>query len=240
MTYFMEVLPDPDFKIMPSGVRSVSGTAGQGFVSIKLSEKRPELLDRTLTGKPIWRTQGQHLWYANFRYNPMTYAQFAPINAFLTQRRNGLLPFYVSLPQYKTSKDPTFATWLTSTSVSDINTPYSSAGVHTLIIDWSGVTGYPYFGDLFTVTDPTDSLHTKAYMVSRVETEADYNELGSPGAGNIRLHFTPALQRKTSTLATINFYNPLLRVTLDSEVQEYSLDSDNLYEFSFKVKEAVQ
>ena len=55
----------------------------------------------------------------------------------------------------------------------------------------------PQPGDMFTITDTNDSLHTKAYRVTRVMTNADYHSglHSQPTTAQRIIYFTPSLQR---------------------------------------------
>lgn len=245
MATFLEVLPDPDFKINDAGIESASGTAGQGFANIKLAAEGRDFFDRTISGKLIHRRGAQNKWTVNLAYNPLTEEEFRPIKAFLLHRQSRGGSFYISLPQYKSPKDATFKDYVVSTSYSNITTTTAYTGGETSIVvtnsEWSGdtytTTGLPYFGDLFTIEDSDDSLHSKVYMVSRVETPGQSET--TPGAGNIRIHFSPGLNRAVSSGSILNFSSPLMRVYLTEDVQEYKLDHTNLYSYSVKLTEAL-
>ena len=73
----------------------------------------------------------------------------------------------------------------------------------------------PVPGDLFTISG-ANSNHKKAYMVTRVETSADY-ETGTtqPASTQVRIHFTPGLARSIVTGDDFVFHNPLIKVILD-------------------------
>ena len=98
---------------------------------------------------------------------------------------------------------------------------------------------------MFTITDDYDSLHTKAYRVTRVMTSAlywtgltgsdipDVNETDERG-----IYFTPNLQRGIKDEAIINYTNPQIRVILKNDVQEFSLGTNNLYTFGLQLQEA--
>jgi hypothetical protein len=104
--------------------------------------------------------------------------------------------------------------------------------------------GSPTPGDLFTVSDTGASNHTKAYMVTRVETTTDYKSTEArPTENQVRIHFTPGLSKNINakdagTDYKLNFYNPLVRVVLPKALHQYSLDVNNLYKYSLKVEEA--
>ncbi len=52
------------------------------------------------------------------------------------------------------------------------------------------------------------------------------------------VYFTPPLQRDVAQGAGCDFGNPNIRVILKSDVQSYSLGTNNLYQFSLKLEEA--
>ena len=120
-------------------------------------------------------------------------------------------------------------------------TVLATAGSTSLLIDGlSSSSGDPSPGDMFTITDSNDSNHTKTYRVTQVETNAagTYAGLPQPSVSERIIHFVPGLQKNTFNDAVINFHNPLMRVTLSSDVQQYSLDVQGLYTFSLKLEEA--
>lgn len=246
MAKFLDILPDPEYKISDGGLEdSINGTAGQGFAALKLSQYNPVQYDRTITGRLVSRKTAHSKWMLDVRYNPMTKEEFRPVYSFLINKKNSLVPFYIALPQYKLPKNTLFSAFVESTSYSNTTVnAATAAGTTTLVITnsaWSGndysTTGLPTFGDIFTITDSSDSLHTKMYMISRVETFATYES--QPPTGTIRLHITPGLQRKVASGSVVNFSNPLLKVVNMSDIQEYSLGNDNLYEFSLRLEEAL-
>ena len=59
-----------------------------------------------------------------------------------------------------------------------------------------------------------------------------------PDADERIVYFTPSLQRSVSDNAQINYNQPLIRVILKSDVQSYSLGTNNLYSFSLNLEEA--
>tara|TARA_Y100001972_G_scaffold120536_1_gene163257 strand:+ start:2336 stop:3202 length:867 start_codon:yes stop_codon:yes gene_type:complete len=282
-TSFLDILPDPNNKIGTGGESNASGTAGPGFASIRFTSEAPIMKTMTNSGRVVSRAIVGHQWKIALTYNPLTRAEFEPINGFLMSRRGGLVPFFLSLPQYRVPQDSTFATYVASNvirvnleadallignSYSIANTSgttfasigaaaetvgtvftatgrsgsgivNASAGSTSFLIDGMSSSD-PKAGDLFTITDSADSNHTKAYMVTRIETNSTYNTATSPQPASTErvLHFTPGLQRAVSDNSVINFHNPKIRVLMTSDVQEYSLNVDNLYSFSLNLEEA--
>ena len=124
---------------------------------------------------------------------------------------------------------------------SGTGTVLATAGSTSLLIDGlSSSSGDPSPGDMFTITDSNDSNHTKTYRITQVETNATgtYAGLPRPSASERIIHFVPGLQKNTFNNSIINFHNPLMRVTLSSDAQQYSLDVKGLYSFSLKLEEA--
>ena len=130
---------------------------------------------------------------------------------------------------------------------------YIKAGQDNILTTFSGYNpstqGAPKPGDFFTVEDTEDTLHTKLYKVTRVETPSLYEDaIVDPSTTSlpsyavsskgIRIYFTPKLQRDLYADALIKFYDPQPRVILKNDVQEYSLNNENLYSFSLALEEA--
>lgn len=220
---FLNILPDPNYKIGQAGESNASGSAGPGFASIKLSSQAPIMRDRTNSGRLVSRSAAYHRWEVDISYNPMTRAEFDPVYAFLLEKQGSLKPFYVSLPNYLSGA--------TNTSV----TSAASAGSSTLLINTTNCS----VGDMFHIQDSADSAHTKAYKVVRVEDSSTYSTLlGTPGTGKQRLHIIPPLQKSVTSGSIVNFTAPLIRVIQSGDVNEYSLNTNNLYSFSLKLEEA--
>ena len=241
---FQNILPDPNNSIAYDG-SATSGntglTAGPGFKSIKFSSSAPIQVSRSNSGRLITRGIAGHKWSINITYNPMTRDNFEPIYSFLLQRKGRLNPFYVQLPNQYTSRSSTFNTHLGSNTIY-VKTAHN-AGVEVMLQDGHHASTYatqPQPGDMFTITDSEDSLHTKAYRVTRVTNYDDYLTGSRPGQSNGEryVYFTPNLQRAVSDNSTVVYTNPKIRVILNKDVQEYSLGTNNLYTFSLSLDEA--
>ena len=236
---FTNILPDPNNAIGEAG--QSGGTAGPGFASVKLASEHKMMNTRTNSGRLISREISGHKWNIDLSYNPMTRDEFEPVYSFLLQKRGSLTPFFVSLPQYKAPRNSTFATFVASNSMTTVGN--TSSGNTNLMITHASfdkdTKGTAKPGDIFTITDSSDSNHTKAYQVTRVEHDADYlSGTTAPTATQLRVHFVPALQRTVYQGATVVFNDPKFRVVLKNDIQEYDLNTDNLYDFSLKLEEA--
>ena len=115
----------------------------------------------------------------------------------------------------------------------------ATAGSTSILVDGFGTTvgRDPRPGDMFTISDASDTSHLKMYKVTQVETNAVYNST-QPATAERIIHFMPGLQKQTLNNSVLNFHNPLMRVVLASDVQQYDLNTNNLYSFSLKLEEA--
>lgn len=249
---FSNVLPDPQYGIDSAGLdynykintaNELVGKLGQPFAQVKLASIMPTESDKTINGRLISRVKAYHKWDIQISYNPMTKEDFSPVYRFLMQRRGSLKPFEVILPQHRRPQNTQFATNVTDVArvvatngpmlrgASNIDVSYS---LWTVADDYSA--GLPTPGDIFTVLDDVDSLHTKTYMVTRVETTLDYKD--KPADTEIRLHFTPGLQREITSDTFLEFSDPKIQVVQKQNTQEYDLNTEDLYSFSIRLEEA--
>lgn len=240
---YLNTLPDPNNPIGESGQPLVTGSKGPGYASVKLASEHKMMNTRTNSGRLVSRELSGHKWNIDISYNPMTREEFDPIYSFLLQKRGSLTPFFVSLPQYKEPRDTTFATFVASNTFT--MAAAAAAGTTTILVTHPSYNkdtkGKALPGDIFTITDDSDSNHKKVYQVTRIETNADYESgTTAPSASQLRVHFVPALQRSVAsgTGSDVEFNNPKFRVVLSSDVQEYNLNTQNLYSFSLKLEEA--
>jgi len=236
-TSFQNILPDPNNAIGTAG--QVGGSAGPGFASLDFSSQSNTQLSRTNSGRVITRSTGAHNWNIQVKYNPMTRDQFEPIYSFLLEKGR-LTPFFMQLPNQYTSRNANFATF-TSTNTPTASGSHNRGGDFMLQAGHSGTEATsPQPGDMFTITDPNDSLHTKAYRVTRVMSNGTYHTglHSAPTSTQRIVYFTPKLARTVNSGAGIDYHQPLIRVMLKSDVQSYSLGTNNLYQFSLNLEEA--
>jgi hypothetical protein len=245
---FLDTLPDPNNPIGDDG-RPV-GTDGPGFKSIKFTSQAPVQVSRTNSGRVITRQIAGHKWSVNITYNPMTRTQFEPVFSFLLQQKGRLNPFYVQLPNQYTARDSVFATHVASNTIT--NEFALTRGVNYMVQEGHHASNSPKPGDMFTITNSKDSLHTKAYRVTRVMTTGLYwagltgNDIPTDTEER-GIYFTPNLQRDVG-VTDVNgtdvgdgimvYHQPKIRVILNKDIQEYSLGTNNLYTFSLSLEEA--
>jgi len=244
-TSFLNILPDPNNPIGEGGEALATGSGGvlgPGFKSVKVSSSAPIQVSRTNSGRIITRSIAGHKWNINITYNPMTRDQFEPVFNFLLEKNGRLNPFYVQIPNQYTSRTSAFATRVeTSSNAPTTATTLNQGAKFMLQQNYTtdqAVT--PKTGDMFTITDTDDSLHTKAYRVTRVMTNADHHSglHSAPDTDQRLIYFTPNLQRPVGTGMKIIYHQPKFRVILNKDIQEYSLGTNNLYTFGLQLEEA--
>ena len=239
-TAFQNILPDPNNRISYSGSPAqgdAGSSLGPGWASVQLTSKQPVISNRTNSGRVISRALVGQKWEVNINYNELTKNEFMPIYTFLISKVGKLNPFFVALPQYQISQDSTFASGVAGGSNIAVNeTP--PAGRTFMMCSYSG-SGSPRPGDIFTVSDNNNTNHTKLYMITRTETNADYNtNVGSqPTTSQRRIHFTPSLTYSITSGSLLDFTSPLLRVANASDANQYQLKTNGLYSFNLKVEE---
>jgi len=239
-TSFLNILPDPNNPIGEAG--QAGGTDGPGFKSIKFSSKAPIQVSRTNSGRVITRSIAGHIWNIDIAYNPMTRDQFEPVFNFLLEKNGRLNPFYVQIPNQYTSRNSAFATRVeTASNAPTTATTLTQGAKFMLQKDYTTDQAVsPKTGDMFTITDTEDSLHTKAYRVTRVMTNADHHSglHSAPTTSQRLIYFTPNLQRPVGNNMDIIYHHPKFRVILKKDIQQYSLGTNNLYTFSLNLEEA--
>ena len=230
---FANRLPDPNYKITEAGENSNSGTAGPGFATVKFTANQPVSFSRTNSGRVTTRSIVGHHWSIGITYNPMTRDEFEPIYNFLLAKRGRLKPFFVALPQHATTRTTTSGTLSVQGTI-------TAGDSNFLVVGMDSLTGGLRPGDMFNFLDSGNSNHKKIYKVVRVADST--NKLSSDTALNTtderRLYVVPPVEKDVTDNSTITYASPLVRVVQKSDVQEYSLGTNNLYTFSLNLEEA--
>ena len=240
-TSFLDLLPSPDKPIGIAGqslATNSGGTAGPGYASVTFSSEAPIQLSRTNSGRVITRSIAGHKWNINITYNPMTRDEFEPIYSFLLEKNGRLNPFFIQLPQHILSRNTAFASL--NPTITTATTGSKGAGFILTAGHSTTEATQPQPGDMFVIQDSNDSLHTKAYRVTRVMGNSTYNSAlhSQPTTSQRIIYFTPHLQRDVAQGATCDFGGPNIRVILKNDVQSYSLGTNNLFQFSLNLEEA--
>ena len=256
-------LPDPDYRYTYWGADGAADATslanyddiGPGFASVKLTSDQKIMRSRTNSQRVLSRAVAGQKWDINIGYHEMTRAEFEPVNAFLLSRQGSLTPFFVSLPQYNTPRNTAWATvvdYAAANSGSFTVTGEHLAGVkrvtftvptivpaYTVGAAPSVITHIPAQGDIVNISDANDTNHTKAYMITAIETRnANYDgALNDSSADTLRITLNPPLARAISVSGRVIFRDPLFKVIMPKATQSYSLNTDNLYKFGLKLEE---
>ena len=242
-TSFLDVLPSPTKPIGTAG-QSLStgsgGTNGPGYASVTFSSEAPVQMSRTNSGRVITRAIAGHKWNIEIKYNPMTRDEFEPIYSFLLEKNGRLNPFFVQLPQNMSSRNSAFHTHQGSNNLTTASTVTKGANYMVQAGHSTTETTQPQPGDMFVIQDSNDSLHTKAYRVTRVMSNGTYNSAvhSQPTTSQRIVYFTPQIQRDVAQGAVCDYGGPLIRVIQKSDVQSYQLSTNNLFQFSLSLEEA--
>lgn len=245
-------LPDPAYKRHWSGgnVAGTQGDYGPGFASVKLTSDQKVMISRTNSQRVLAKAVGGQKWNIEIDYHPMTQVEFRPVGAYLQMKQGALTPFQVALPQYNT---PANTAWVTDLATKTFTAQgLQLAGATNIEIagnnSWASnyvaandptTTNIPLPGEMFTITDSSDSNHKKVYMITYVETYEIFHAVVTrpSSAAGLRLGVSPPLTKNVSSGATLNFLNPVFKVIMPTAIRSYSLNTDNLYKFSLKLEE---
>ena len=232
-TSFASRLPDPNFGVGEDGSSTNSTIVGPGFASVKITSTQPASFNRTNSGRVITRAIVAQYWSISLSYNPMTREEFEPVYNFLLEKRGRLKPFFVALPQNANTRTATSGTIRTQGTI-------TSGDTNFIVDNMDNVSGGLRPGDMINFADSNNSNHKKAYQVVRVHTSG--NKLASDSALNTsderRIYVVPPVEKDVTDNSTITYTNPLIRVVQSSDIQEYSLGTNNLYTFSLNLEEA--
>ena len=261
MTYSLSNrLPEPNYRYAYWGEGSSTASSaydddGPGFASVKLTSDQKIMMSRTNSQRVLAKAVAGQKWNIDIAYHEMTRNEFEPVNAFLLSRQGSLTPFFVSLPQYNTPRN---ADWDAVVDYAADNSGYftvteaHTAGskrvtftvptidpVYTVGSAGSVITHIPAQGDIVNISDSEDTNHTKAYMITAVETKNfNYDDtLNSSSVDTLRITLNPPLVRAVSSSGRVTFKDPLFKVIMPKATQSYSLNTDNLYKFGLKLEE---
>ncbi len=235
-TGYSRVLPDPYNPLTTAGQRT--GTRyGPGFASVVVGNADGGQVDRTNSGRVVSRSYGGSHLTAKITYNELTKADFEPVSSFILMRNCKINPFYVELPQYTLPDDATFASFCSSNTIT-LPTAHAAGLMYIIVGSTGTITGLPKPNSLINIVDSTNTNHTKAYMITRVETNTDYETtLGAPGSNKLRLSLHCPLSKASASGSTVIFLSPKMKCLLTNQ-WEYELSNDNLYNFGIQVEEA--
>lgn len=209
-------LPDPNNRISSAG-NTTSGSFGPGFSSVTLKSNQPVVSNKSNSGLSFRSVVRYHQWELDIRYNDLIKDDFNIVYPFLLERQQSQEAFFVELPQYGNAAAAT-KTINTVTSTSPGKNFVTVNNVNSIVM-----------GDMLDLINNNDSLHLKAYKVTKID------------ATNNRIFISPGLQRKITAgdVATVSFTRPRIRARVKGANLNYSVKANGLYSFSVNVEEAL-
>ena len=211
-------LPDPNNRISIAG-NTTSGSFGPGFSSVTLKSNQPVVSNKSNSGLSFRSIVKYHQWELDIKYNDLTKADFNIVYPFLLERQQTQEAFFVELPQYGNAVAAT----------QQVNTSSSlGAGRNQIPLIGTGINNIK-MGDMFDLINSNDSLHLKAYKVTKVNTTTN------------TIFFSPGLQRRCANgdTVTASFTRPRIRVRVKGAMLTYQVKANGLYTFSVNVEEAL-
>ena len=215
-------LPDPNNRISASG-DNASGSFGPGFASVTFKSNQPVISNKSNSGLSFRSVLRYHQWELDIKYNDLIEADFNIVYPFLVERQQSQEAFFVELPQYGNSAAGA------KTIVNTLSVATAAGKNQVQLNNVSSI----IVGDLFDLIDSFDSLHLKAYKVTRIDT------------ANNKIFFSPGLQRKIVSqnngggTVTANFTRPRIRARVKGANLDYQVKANGLYSFSVNVEEAL-
>ncbi len=211
-------LPDPNNRINIAG-NTTSGSFGPGFASVTLKSNQPVVSNKSNSGLSFRSIVKYHQWELDIKYNDLTKADFNIVYPFLLERQQTQEAFFVELPQYGNAVAATI----------QVNTSNTlGAGRNQIPLIGTAINNIN-MGDMFDLINSNDSLHLKAYKVTKVDTT------------NNKIFFSPGLQRRCTAgdTVTASFTRPRIRARVKGAVLTYQVKANGLYSFSVNVEEAL-
>lgn len=211
-------LPDPNNRISIAG-NTTAGSYGPGFSSVTLKSNQPVVSNKSNSGLSFRSIVKYHQWELDIKYNDLTKSDFNVIYPFLLERQQTQEAFFVELPQYGNAVAAT-------QSVNTGNT--LGAGRNQIPLTGNGINDIN-MGDMFDLINSNDSLHLKAYKVTKVNTTTN------------TIFFSPGLQRRVyaGDSVTVSFTRPRIRARVKGSTLTYQVKANGLYTFSVNVEEAL-
>jgi len=186
--------------------------------SASISSQQNTIVSTTTSGRRQARQIDGQRFRMTISFPPMTRTEFSPINAFIMKQRSQLESF--------TYSPPTISTPLgVASGVISVNGAIS-AGVTSVAIDGmaNSTTGVFKAGDYFRFTG-----QNKVYMVMA--------DVTSNGSGQGTLTFEPPLRTAVADNAILIYSNVDFTVSLISDVQEFNIGTENLFQYQIDVIE---
>ena len=193
------------------------------FMAINLKSNQKTLFSETDSGKTFRRqVQGQHFSFT-IQYQPMTRADFAPIQAFIMKQRSRKEDFTVTFPSYLNALGNETGTLLVNGSHAVADT--------TIAIDGFAGDG----AGRLKAGDFIKFAHDKVYMVVADVTS-------SSNAATVTIE--PPLRTALTNNSSVTYDSVPFTVHLQSDVQEFETtqndnDGNLLFRYEFDVIESL-
>jgi hypothetical protein len=192
-----------------------------GFSAVNFQVVSPTITTESFSGKVRRVGQGHQYYTFGVSFPPMTSYQFGPVAAFIARQFGQVDSWTVVLPELS---------YNTGQNAGSIGSPGSSAalsvGAKTMTV--TGMTPNRTqvlrAGDFFTFNN-----HTKVYMA--------VDDLNSNSSGQGALNFAGGLVAAVPQGIGLTTNAVRFTVILDGDVQEYTVGSGGMTNFSFKVRE---
>tara|TARA_Y100000310_G_scaffold54745_2_gene50165 strand:+ start:487 stop:1089 length:603 start_codon:yes stop_codon:yes gene_type:complete len=190
------------------------------FSSLIVQSVQPTFISRSISGRRQARqTHGQY-FKMTATYPPMTRAEFAPINAFITKQR-GRYESFSLIP-------PVLNAGLGSPAGTPLVNGASQTG-RTIVTDgWTTADTVVIFkaGDYLKFSN-----HDKVYTVTEDAT--------SDGSGDETISIEPALITSPADNSAITYTSVPFTVAMTTRVQEFSTGTSGLYEYELDLEEVI-
>ena len=193
------------------------------FMAINLKSSQKTLFSETDSGKTFRRQiQGQHFSFT-IQYQPMTRADFAPIQAFIMKQRSRKEDFTVTFPSYLNALGNETGTLLVNGSHAVADT--------TIAIDGFAGDG----AGRLKAGDFIKFAHDKVYMVVEDVTSS---------SNSATVTIEPPLREALANNSSVTYDSVPFKVYLTSDVQEFSTSSNDkngnlLFSYEFDVRESL-
>ena len=193
------------------------------FMAINLKSNQKTLFSETDSGKTFRRqVQGQHFSFT-IQYQPMTRADFAPIQAFIMKQRSRKEDFTVTFPSYLNALGNETGTLLVNGSHAVADT--------TIAIDGFAGDG----AGRLKAGDFIKFAHDKVYMVVEDVTSS---------SNSATVTIEPPLREALANNSSVTYDSVPFKVYLTSDVQEFSTSSNDkngnlLFSYEFDVRESL-
>ena len=188
------------------------------FSSLIVQSVQPTFISRSISGRRQARqTHGQY-FKMTATSPPMTRAEFAPINAFITKQR-GRYESFSLIP-------PVLNAGLGSPAGTPLVNGASQTGRSVVTDGWNNSITIFKAGDYLKFAN-----HDKVYTVTA--------DASSDGSGDSTISIEPALVTSPADNSAITYTSVPFTVAMTTRVQEFSTGTSGLYEYELDLEEVI-